>query len=441
MLLRNLYDSHSHIVSTGQLARQWNLGKISAHAELSPDQAPAFRRGPWLLGFGWDENRLAERRPWTRSELDRLFPQDPIYLSRCDGHAGLINSAGLAWLGAEGLKEGDLTAIPGGTFGGETSGRDSGLATENTHFRILQAIPAPDSAEIKEAIREACRKFNEQGYTHVRDMEGCTAFFEAALALEAEGQQTLQIDWNFVCENPASVETVLSELAKMRSRQTSLNRVVGFKFYMDGSLGSRTALLSRPYADDPGAGQGVACWEAPAVESLFERVWRAGFPIACHTIGDAAADFVVETARRVSAGGTAGHLHLEHVEVLRDETIQKMKPLHVRCHLQPCHFLSDRRWLRERLGPLYASAFPWEALRRARIPLSFGHDSPIEAPVIEDNLRALEMAAREGIPRFADDPWRYMVHPDPGAASGETVIEDGRILETRLEGKIVFKAR
>lgn len=441
MLLRNLYDSHSHVVSTGQLARQWNLSKITSHDDLRLEAAPAFRRGPWLLGFGWDENSLREGRPWTRAELDLRFPEIPVYLSRCDGHAGLVNSAGLTWLAETGLTETDLAETRGGTFGIGTSQPDAGLATENAHFLILQRIPAPEPAEFAEAIVEACRIFNEQGYTHVRDMEGAWTSFETALGLEGEGRLTLQIDWNFVCENIAALDVVLDQLRRARARETRLNRVAGFKFYMDGSLGSRTALLSQNYADDPGAGRGVAVWEIGDVERIFEEVWRAGFPIACHVIGDAASDLVVETARKVSARGIAGHLHLEHVEVLRDETIQKMKPLHVRCHLQPCHFLSDRKWLKARLGSLYQAAFPWEALRRARIPLSFGHDSPIEPPIVADNLRALELAAVEGIPRFGGDPWRYMVHPDPTAAAGETLFEDGRVLEVRLEGRVVFRAR
>lgn len=441
MLLRNLYDSHSHVVSTGQLERQWSLSEFSSLTDLRPESAPSWRRGEWLLGFGWDENRLKEGRCWSLAQLDGLFPEMPIYFSRCDGHAGIINSAGLRWLARHGLMTADLSSIHGGTFGEAFAGSGDLLATENSHFRILQSIPAPDGQEIREAILAACARFNREGYTHVRDMEGNADFFRAALELEAEGRQTMQIDWNFVCERLEDVEKVLRELQEMRSRQSRCNRIAGFKFYMDGSLGSRTALLSRPYADQPEAGPELICWVPEDVEKMIETVWRAGFAVACHTIGDEAVDIVVEIARQVSARGIAGHLHLEHVEILRDETIQKMKPLHVRCHLQPCHWLSDRIWLKERVGFLHRYAFPWAALRRAKIPMSFGHDSPIEPPVIASTLRALRESAEAGIPALGEDPWRFMSHPDFDAVPGETLFEDDQVLEVRFDGKVVFTAR
>lgn len=434
MFIRNLYDSHSHVVSTGQLQEQWDLTEIRDLRALSAANVPSTRRGPWLLGFGWDEGVEGAMQVWTRSSLDQIFPHEPVYLSRCDGHAGVVNSVGLELLSGGGIGQALLERTEGGGFDS-----DRGIAVENSHFLILRTIPAPSATEVRRSIHTACQVFNRNGYTHVRDMEGGRGSFLEALELERQGLQTLQIDWNFVCESNRDIERVLADLRELKAEQTPLNRLVGFKFYMDGSLGSRTALLSRDYGDRPGGGRGLACWSEADVETLFEKTWREGWPVACHAIGDEACDRVVEIARSVSARGTAGHLHLEHVEVLRDETIRKMKPLHVRCHLQPCHWLSDRRWLKQRTGELYRYCFQWEALRKARVPMSFGHDSPIERPVPLRTLQALKESAKDGIPALGTDPWQFMTHPDPTCVPGTTRFDGDRVVEVTLGGRIVFR--
>ena len=111
-----------------------------------------------------------------------------------------------------------------------------------------------------------------------------------------------------------------------------------------------------------------------------------------------------------------------------------MKPLHVRCHMQPCHWLSDRVWLQEKLGDLYKYVFPWEALRLAQIPISFGCDSPVEPPSFLRNKEALEKSVQAGIRKFNGDLSVAHSHPDAGFMDSYTIIEDDKIKEVVFAG-------
>lgn len=437
MTIKNLYDSHSHLLLTGQVAAEPSLSGLRSIEDLAQVKfKPEVLRGPWRAAFGWDENSWPGKRLPTRHDLDRLFPEEPVYLSRCDGHSSVTNTAGLKLLG---YWDSPPEIVGGQILLGE-DGRPNGRLTENAHYRAMESLPAHTEEQLRLFLREGIRRFNAAGFTHMRDMSGTEFVWNLARRMEDRGEQTLHVDWNFTCENRRDFDRALREAVAARKDESRFNKVAGIKFYFDGSLGSDTAYLSQPYAHRSDGSRGITCWPENEVEELITRSWEEGFPVAVHTIGDEAVDRIVEIARKVSAGGLGGRLNLEHAEVVRFETIQKMKGLHVTCHLQPCHWLTDRRWLKEKLGGLAENAFPWEALRRARIPFFFGSDSPIEPPSLFDNLRALRESAGEGIKALQADPLSYHVHPGGSRVEGETVIENDRVVEVRLDGKTVFSA-
>lgn len=438
MLLRNLYDSHVHWMSTGQIACELDLSSLKSPADFdSLVVGNKARRGGWIFGFGWDENRWSEARPPTRNDLDRRFPDEPVYFSRCDGHSAVTNTEGLRRLG---LWDPSVENHPGGEIVRDAAGVPTGLLKEAVHYRCLERMSKFTDTEMRGFLIEGAKAFNAAGFTHVRDMAGSEALWNVAAGLEKDGAQNLHAEWNFTCENLDDFSRALAEAVRCRSRETALNKVAGIKFYYDGSLGSDTAFLSQPYSHRTDGARGLTCWTDGDAEQAIRRSWEAGLPVAVHAIGDEAADRIVELARRVSSSKTGGWLNLEHAQILRPETIQKMKGLHVTCHLQPCHWLTDRRWLDRKLGALAKYAFPWEALRRARIPFQFGSDSPIEKPSMTDNLRAVEESAAHGIPRLDADPLRFHVKDDPNLPVGQSRFEDGRAVETRIDGRVVFTA-
>lgn len=397
MLLKipRLYDSHVHWLGTGQIAVGMQLFELAKPEDIANVQVkPEYFLGTWLVGFGWDQNRFPDKKPPTKEILDRVFPDYPVMFQRADGHSSWLNSYALDQLGYE-------------------CGH-SGVLMEEEHFKAYYSLPKLSDLQIRQSLKKGCEIFNSAGFTHIRDMTCDEQQWRAALALEQAGELTLYVQENFLCEQPKDIDRILTLLEKAKAESTAHVKAVGIKIFFDGTLGSDTAWLSQC-----NCAHHRFSWSAEDLESLLQKSWSKGFEVAVHTIGDEAAHQVVTVARKVMATNQyTGWLNLEHVEVLRPETVTMMKALHVRCHMQPCHWLSDRAWLKEKLGSLYQYAFPWGPLSRSGIPLYFGSDSPVAKCSFWDNQRALKESVKAKIPALKGEIVEY--HSFPGTTAGET---------------------
>lgn len=413
MLLKipRLYDSHVHWLATGQgvmgLPLQ-NLQRAEDVAALKP--RPGDFRGEWLIGFGWDQTSWPQAP--TKEILDRCFPKTPVFFSRCDAHCSWLNSEALHRLGYP--------------------DSHSGLLYEQEHFQAYHRLPELSDSELRRALLSATALFHRQGFTHIRDMTCSQAQWRQARWLDLEGELNLYVLINFLCAHPKELTTTLALAQKAHSEETPHLRVQGLKIFYDGTLGSKTAFLSQPC----GCGVKTSAWKEESFKEFVTRAWQASLEISIHTIGDQAAHDIVQWTRQVMATNkVTGKINLEHVEVLRPETIQMMKALHIRCHMQPCHWLSDRVWLADRLGPLLKYAFPWASLAKAGVPLSFGSDAPIAAPSFQGNLRALNESAAAGIAPLNQDPTLFHIFPEEWGMETFSVFSDLKLQEIHVDGK------
>lgn len=417
MLLKipRLYDSHTHFLATGEFATGlmlFDLPNAEAIRYVNLQGKTAFRGG-WLVGFGWDENKWPDKKLPNKQQLDEIFPNYPVYLARADGHTAWVNSAALKELGLQ---------------------SETGLLSEKDHLQSFDRIPPFEKAQQRQQILAACQLYNRAGFTHIRDMSCTDSLWNLLVGMEEAGELTLAIEENYTVHELNQLDGAIASVLMARKTPSRLLRAKGIKFFYDGSLGSATALLSRPYNGE-GDNVGKTLWSLEDAEELFKLTWAAGLEVSVHTIGDEAAHQMVKLARQISAQGFVGRLNLEHAQVLRPETIQAMKPLHVRCHMQPCHWLSDRKWLQQKLRGLYSYAFPWEALKNAQIPISFGCDSPIEPSSFFANKQALEESPKDRIKRFTGDLAVYHGHPDATYTDSWTVIDGDKIQEVVFDGK------
>jgi predicted amidohydrolase YtcJ len=251
--------------------------------------------------------------------------------------------------------------------------------------------------------------FHQNGFTHIRDMGGSAECWELAYEMEKSNELKLFVEMNFCFEKFSDFKPTLELARKLKTEKSELLRVSGVKFYYDGALGSEGALLSQDY---PSGKKGLELYDLHQVEEIMRRSWESDVPVAIHTLGDEAVHKIVRLAYELKNRGSEGLLHLEHCEVLRPDTIRMMRVLDVKCHLQPSHFLSDKRWLKDKLGNLYSCAFPWKNLDEAGISYSFGSDSPIEKPLLDLTADGIEEAGNAGIPRPLKSIWSSHSHPD-----------------------------
>lgn len=436
-IVHNCYDSHIHWLATGQIASAWNLRTLSSAQAIQQEKIKDhYFQGDWLVGFGWDNSSWPGGHFPCRQDLDRIFPEVPVALSRVDGHALWVNSLALKKMGI--LNDQGQTLqipqIPGGRLVTDENGDPTGVLIDQAKSLVESLIPEPGSMQVRSCLLKACQDLNRAGFTHIRDMTCSEAQWNETTHLAEAGLLTLAVEQTFSAEDPHNFDKAFQLALRARQSKLPLVRVQAIKVYYDGALGSEGALLSQDYPS--GSGRGLELLNKSALQGFMRQAWEVGLDLAVHVIGDEAAHRTVVAAHELWEKGLRGTLHLEHVEILRPETIRLMKPDSVICHLQPCHWLSDRQWLMSKLGGLYSWVFPWRALQEAGIPFFFGSDSPIESPSLANNLLALNESAVTGIPKLLGDPLRYHCHGDGAWVPGSFTHFEGGVATSVVFGGI-----
>lgn len=435
MILQNLYDSHVHWLMTGESVSGLNLSTLRGFDDLQKIQwLSSYDRGEWVYGFGWNENHFDDNFFPHRSWLDKIFPDRPVFFVRTDGHSSWVNTKALSLLGYLERSDDPLSKY----IEIDKEGLPTGVLRETAHMKVYSLLGDKTKEQLKTELLAGMECFIKNGFTHIRDMTTQPNQWLAELDLFHSNKINFHVEHNFVCENFEGLDSTLEILKNCKKEETPYLKIRGAKIFYDGSLGSRTAALSQKYADQSIENQGMLLWSEKQLAEALKIFWKNQFEVSVHVIGDAAAHSAVNVARKVSAEGFVGILNLEHVQLLRPETITLMKPLHLRCHMQPCHWLSDRTWLRDRLGPLFQYAFPWESLSKAGVNLQFGSDSPIEPASYFKNQEALEKSSKEGIRKLSKDSMPFFLYKEMDAIAGSTRIEDQLIKEVRFDGRVVF---
>lgn len=408
----NCYDSHVHWKATGDFSERLSLKDLKTPEDILDLPVPP--AGPWVLGYGWN---FSGESPGacTKDILDRWCKDHPVALSRADGHSLWVNSKAL-----------ELSGLSS----------SSGLLKETERNLVLKTIPAPHRGVITRQLMKAQRLFHEQGITHIRDVHMTERQWESARELEESGILKLAVE-AFVFDEALSDLDKIALALKLKSQAGSLRllRLVGVKFFLDGSLGSETAALSEPYQGSQN--RGLLHYSQDELATQIKRCWENGLHVAVHCIGDEASHLSALAAGSVQAQGVNGTLHLEHVQILRDETVELLKKLTVVCHLQPGHWLDDKSWLESKISPaLLKKSFPWRRLQEAEIPFFFGSDSPLSKPGFLRIQRALEDATQGGIPKLLGEFHHYVSQPDHSwPANCFTEFEGKSIHSVTFEGE------
>lgn len=441
------YDSHLHLLGTGIFLEGLSLFNLQSLSDLENIQIQdSYFKGSWLVGFGWDHMKWPGQKWPTAADLDVYFPDIPVAFSRADGHTLWLNSLALKKLGYFQKTESEKAIPRGGIIFRDGEGYPTGIFQEHAKLEVDFFIPDYSRDQKIQFIQSALRHLRLQGFTHLRDMTGNQEQWDILWDLDELKKLNQYIEQNFVCENRADFPRALGELERAASMvRKKLNghlRAVGIKLFFDGSLGSEGAYLSQNYRFSHQ--KGILLWEEKDLIHVIAETWKKGFQIAIHTIGDEAAHRAALAALQVQTElGVRGHLSMEHAQILRAETIEILKKLNaasedsstyqgsVTCHMQPCHYLNDRRWLKEKLGDLYSRSFPWRELVLHQIPIQFGSDSPIEPADVFRNQEALRLSASEGIPPLIGEWHHFHSHPDPNwGAHCVSVFSEGTFIES-----------
>jgi predicted amidohydrolase YtcJ len=370
-------DGHLHLLDGGfQLAsvdlrpangKQEFIERVAAFAS---ERAP----GEWIVGGDWDHERWPGTPLPHRNWIDSVTPNNPVLLYRLDSHMALANSAALR------LAKMDRTThdIPGGVIVRDPSGELTGVlkdeAKNPVEALIVRTEPQRDVA-LKRALEHAAAR-------------GVTAFANVSVPLEDLGA-FLRARQAGTLTARAALYFPIQQWRKVADTVAKIGRgddwvwIGGVKGYMDGSLGSTTALFYQPYEDDPST-SGVLTTPEDSMRAWIGAADSAGLQVVVHAIGERANGLLLSIYDSVARahGKRDRRFRVEHAQHLRREDIPRFAQLGVIASMQPYHAIDDGRWAEKRIGPeRIKTTYAFRSLLDRGAVLAFGSDwtvAPIE---------------------------------------------------------------
>ncbi|MCG8404375.1 MAG: amidohydrolase [Phycisphaerales bacterium] len=380
-IVPGLTDAHVHLLGGGLQLSRLNLRDApnrSAFIEAVAARAKKTPEGQWILGGRWTTESWPDPTQPTKRWIDPVTPNHPALLSRMDGHGALANSLALKRAGID--RHGPSDPTGGEIVRDPATNEPTGILRESAIELVRQHIPAPSVQMKDQALEAAMSEANRHGITCVHTMSDWSAFsvFDRA---RKSGRLTLRIrqyvnesDWNRFIDK-----------AKKKRNDHWLS-IIGFKQFMDGSLGSRTAYMAEPYADNPPdqPDRRGLLLEVMHTKDKLRRMCQAavaaGFGTAIHAIGDQANHLVLNIYENLQTTSSTRHpcLRIEHAQHLLPEDIARFAKLGVVASMQPLHKADDARYAEQAIGPARCqTSYAFRSLLDAGAPLAFGSDWPV----------------------------------------------------------------
>ena len=338
------HDAHNHCVFFGMSLAELPLSTppVQSLQDIYDAVAAAARDTPpgeWIVGAGYDQNRLAERRHPTASELDRVAPQHRVWLRHTSGHMAVVNGAVLREIGV------DTADVPaGGQVERDDAGRATGLLLETAQSLVRDLVYPYATEDIAAAIDRATRHYLTEGITSAQEAgigAGLVSWSPRELAAYAEARAsgrlhvrtTLMVAADALHETGGSARD-LSTLGLDLGIATGLGddtlKIGPLKIFSDGSMLGRTAAMKQPFADDPG-NAGFLQRDRDELRDLIVRAHRGGWQIATHAIGDLAVATVLDCYEHALRElPREDHRHrIEHCGVADDADLERIARLGV----------------------------------------------------------------------------------------------------------------
>ncbi|MBC8424789.1 amidohydrolase [bacterium] len=373
LALPGLHDAHLHVMGIGKLREQVILNEAASAAEaaeMARRWADEHPEAQIIRGRGWDQSRWPGGAFPTWEDLEGVADR-PVYLRRVDGHAAWLDRA---MLDLAGITR-DTPDPAGGRILRDANGHPTGVLIDNAVDLLDPVLPEPTAAERERRLLAGLHACADAGLVAVHDMGESPETCDVAQRLADEGRLPIRL---FVYLE-GSKENSMSALRRYTA--TDMFQVMGMKYYTDGALGSRGALLLDDYSDEPGH-RGLAVTAAADLTARVDEVHRRGFQCAIHAIGDGGNRMALDAiafAQRDEAPPWRRH-RVEHAQVVDFQDFARFVSLGALASMQPTHCTSDMRWAEDRIGPeRVIGAYAWRTFLDLGVPLPFGSDAPVES--------------------------------------------------------------
>lgn len=395
LVLPGFMDTHLHLLFFGTFKRRVDLRETTTFAEAvnlcKAKVAKAKEQSSWVIGCNFNQMDWSDidRLP-DRHDLDKIAEDVPVALQRACGHVMCLNSKALELTGLSKEKQDETKLLI--DFGPD--GKPNGYVRESTAIALQSTFETYNKDDMKHIIVDACNAAAAQGITqlqsddfNVLNENDYTDVIKAYQELSAEGKLPIRVVEQVRFASDEQLQEFLA--AGHRFNDTYGNFKIGpLKIIEDGSLGSHTAAMRKPYKNDPDA-TGILLRTEEQLHTHIEPAYQAGFPVITHCIGDAALETTCNVLDRLnkeypSIDRRNGIVHCQ----IMDEALQdRFKELNLQAYVQPVFIKADSQIVDDCVGTeLAKQSYNWRRFKDMGIHMSGGSDCPVEPFDILPNI-------------------------------------------------------
>lgn len=406
-----LADAHYHFAGVGLREMTLNLeGSTSLDDFLAKVKARVDKAKPgeWITGRGWIETFWQPPVFPTRADLDRIAPNNPVYLTRADGHGAVVNSAAFKIAG--------ITKETESPFGGEImkdkqTGEPNGMLLDRAQGLVGRHIPRETREQIEQALILAGKRSTSLGWTQVHDAGVSFDQIEMVKKLYSEGKLKIRL-YEAIRGPGADAQKLLREGAITGLFDNCLT-VRTIKVSIDGALGSKGAALLEPYADHDTAG--FLTQKEEDVVPLLKEALKKGIQVEVHAIGDLANRTILDWYERAfnevppiqRQDRSDPRWRVEHAQIVHPNDIPRFAKMKIIPSMQPSHAIGDLHFAPSRLGlKRLEGAYAWQTFIKQGNIIAGGSDAPVERG--EPMIEFYAAVARKDLKGFSGEGW----HPE-----------------------------
>jgi len=338
---------------------------------------------PWVVGRGWDQNDWENKEFPNMDALNKAFPNLPVCLSRIDGHAVWINQAAINT-----LRLNPDTLVEGGEFifskpiptadlmnsaKNPNPGTFTGICIDNAAEIVKNQIPDVPYSIWQPFLKTGLKNCHSQGLTQLVEAGIKVEDITMIQDLQSKKELSMRIYAMLACS-----EENLSYVSRMGMILDDMLTVRSMKFYLDGALGSRGALLKGDYCDQLGH-KGLQLMTIPKFEMYQVYLLNKGFQVCVHAIGDSANTIALNTFNKYIPEGYDARWRIEHAQIVSGKDQKLFSKRSIIPSVQPTHATSDAAWADSRLcNTINKGGYAYQNLLRQSKIIALGTDFPVE---------------------------------------------------------------
>ena len=389
MMIPGMADAHLHLYAYCQNLTFVDLSKvhnINEMINLMKEKVKNVKKGDWVKGVNFDQSKWKENRFPTLEEMDSISKDNPVIIKRCCLHAVVANSRALEiagigknyQAGSGGIVELDKDSMPNGI-----------LREQSTKvFDDILPDPLKDIEVQKKIMQDVLNDMSSKGITTIHTYAAKIWQYNEDINIyknfEKEGKLPLRVT---VCiDELFEPEILTKEKLNNPYRKVQLG---AYKIFSDGSMGSRSAALKKPYSDDP-QNSGFMLFTQEELNNKILTGYEHGLQPAIHAIGDRALDMTLAaieyTLKTTKEKGMTDEeqknrlpFRIIHVQMIDDDLLKRMKKLPLVLDIQPIFLCTDLHWIEDRIGKeRLKGSFALKTMEKAGLIQTGGSDCPVE---------------------------------------------------------------